>query len=66
MNKTIATLLGTLCGSLLLAPLFCMIAWNIFAREFNLPSFSYWQWMIIVLAIRLALGKITLSLDKKG
>lgn len=66
MSKTIAAALGTLCGSLLPAPLFCMIAWNTFAKKFNLPSFSYWQWMAVVLAIRLTLGKITLNLNKEG
>lgn len=33
-------------------PLWCMIAWNGFAGEFNLPTFSYWHWVVTALAIR--------------
>ena len=33
--------------------LLCMLAWNGFAWEFNLPQFSYWHWMATFAAIRL-------------
>lgn len=43
---------------LFLAPLFCMIAWNIWAWKFNLPQFGYWEWFITVLAIRAIRSKV--------
>lgn len=33
-------------------PLWCFLAWNGFAWEFNLPIFSYWHWVVTALAIR--------------
>ncbi len=41
-----------------LAPLFCMIAWNIWAWKFNLPQFGYWEWFATCLAIRFLKAKI--------
>ena len=41
-----------------LAPLFCMIAWNIWAWEFNLPQLGYWEWFATCLAIRFLKAKI--------
>ena len=64
MSKVIATALGTLCVSIFIAPLFCLIAWNTFAWEFNLPTFSYWHWMAVVLAIRFTLGKTKVNINK--
>ena len=40
------------------APLFCMIAWNIWAWKFNLPQFGYWEWFATCFAIRLFRAKI--------
>jgi len=39
-------------------PFLVMIAWNGFANGFNLPTFSYWQWFITLLAIRLVIGRV--------
>lgn len=33
-------------------PLFAFLAWNGFAAAFNLPFFSYWHWVAVVLAIK--------------
>ena len=41
-----------------IAPLFCMIAWNIWAWKFNLPQFGYWEWFATCLAIRFLKAKI--------
>jgi len=35
-----------------LIPLWCLLAWNGFAWEFNLPTFSYWHWVVTALAVR--------------
>ena len=41
-----------------ITPLFCMIAWNIWAWKFNLPQFGYWEWFATCLAIRLLRAKV--------
>ena len=41
-----------------IAPLFCMIAWNIWAWQFNLPQFGYWEWFATCLAIRFLKAKV--------
>jgi len=66
MSKLIATTLGTLCASLFIAPLFCLIAWNSFAGAFNLPTFSFWHWLAVVLAIRFTLGKTNVKVNREG
>lgn len=48
-----------------LAPLFCMIAWNIWAGKFNLPQFGYWEWFITVLAIHAIRARVG-SIDEIG
>lgn len=42
-------------------PFLVMVAWNSFANGFNLPTFSYWHWLITLFAIRLAVGRIDLK-----
>lgn len=66
MAKVIGAAIGALIVSIFVAPLFCMIAWNTFAWEFNLPVFSYWHWMAVVLAIRFTLGKTKLKVNSEG
>lgn len=50
--KEIMITLFKLCIILFIIPLWCMIAWNGFACEFNLPTFSYWHWVVTAIAIR--------------
>ncbi len=66
MSKVIFTALGAIIANLFIAPLFCLLAWNNFAWEFNLPIFSYWHWMVVVLAIRFTLGKTVIKTNEKG
>ena len=42
-------------------PLWCLIAWNGFALAFNLPTFSYWHWVVTALAIRGVLTRGTIQ-----
>ena len=44
-----------------LVPLFCMVAWNMWAWEFNLPQTGYWIWFITHLAIRGLFGKWSIN-----
>ena len=62
MSKVVAVILS----SLFIAPLFCLIAWNTFAGEFNLPTFSYWHWMVVVLAIRFTFGRAKVNIGEEG
>ena len=66
MAKVISVAIGAIIASLFIAPLFCMIACNTFAWEFNLPTFTYWHWMAVVLAIRFTLGKTKLTVPQEG
>ena len=63
-TKVIGTIIGTIATIVFIIPSICMRAWNIFAWEFNLPIFTYGQWIIIVLAIRGLFGKIELNIGK--
>ena len=65
-KKTIGFVIGVAIVSLFLAPFLCMTAWNTFAWEFNLPTFSFWHWMLVVLAIRFTLGKTNIKTNEKG
>ena len=59
MNKTtqdVLTILSTL-SPIFLIPLYCMVAWNMWAWEFNLPQTGYWIWFMTHLAIRGLFGK---------
>lgn len=51
MKENMSTLFK-LCAIVFIIPWWCMIAWNGFAWEFNLPTFSYWHWVVTALAIR--------------
>ena len=44
--------LGALLAIIFVLPVWCMIAWNSWAWEFNLPQFGYWHWVVTILAIR--------------
>ena len=48
--------LGALLAIIFIIPVWCMLAWNSWAWEFNLPQFGYWHWVVTILAIRTATG----------
>ena len=51
MKEIISTIIKLLAVAFII-PLWCMISWNGFAYEFNLPTFSYWHWVVTAIAIR--------------
>lgn len=63
IRKSICSAIACAIVTLGLTPLFCVLAWNTFAWEFNLPTFTYWHWMVVILAIRGTLGKTDLKFD---
>lgn len=44
-------------AQILFKALFCFVAWNGWAWEFNLPQFSYWHWVVTFMAIRFLISK---------
>lgn len=54
----LSVIIFTIVFMIFFPPFLIMIAWNGFANGFNLPTFSYWQWFITILAIRLAVARI--------
>ena len=51
MDDTINTIIQLL-AIFFVIPLWCLLAWNGFASAFNLPSLSYWHWVVTALAVR--------------
>jgi hypothetical protein len=56
--KTFAATMFALLITIFFMPWMCMLAWNGFAWEFNLPTFGYWHWVATVIAIRSLLGPL--------
>lgn len=61
VSRQMGTLIGCICGVLLSAGLI-MWGWNTVAPHFNAPVFTYWE----VLIVRLALQSITNIFRKKS
>ena len=62
--KTLIITLLTVGIVLFFIPWMCMIAWNNWAYEFNLPLFNYWHWFVTVLALRGVFGYHKVSTDE--
>lgn len=64
--KKLAKELGTLLAIIFVIPVWCMLAWNSWAWEFNLPQFGYWHWVVTMLAIRTVCGNIQHKNNEEG
>jgi len=62
--KKLSKELGTLLAIIFVIPVWCMLAWNSWAWEFNLPQFGYWHWVVTIMAIRTVCNSI--KRDKKN
>ena len=51
LKESISSLLASMVV-ILLDSLFIFWAWNGFAWKFNLPIFSYWHWVVTLMAFR--------------
>lgn len=64
MSKLITAIIIVLL-SIFFVPLMCMLAWNSWAWQFNLPQFGYWHWVVTVLAIRGLFGARKVSTQEE-